>query len=146
MVCVRPVDSIFLTNVLLHTAGTYNGSYTWFEAAILRPALESQGWRRQVLAWVYHRFGVARPLFEVTNPAEPDGRSRWRLQTNRCATDDPVHRRIIWSAAGSETAIELEKNGSGDGAGFIELLSPGDRIGVVAKAMVEFNILFVLLS
>jgi hypothetical protein len=57
-----------------------------------------------------------------------------------------VHHRIIWSAAGSETAIELEKNGSGDGAGFIELLSPGDRIGVVAKAMVEFNILFVLLS
>lgn len=71
---------------------------------------------------------------EVTDPAA-DGRSRWLVQTNRCATGEPLRHSIVWQPDGSETANNTEENGSGDGAGFIELLGPGDRIGIVARAM-----------
>ncbi|KAF7328668.1 hypothetical protein MSAN_02468400 [Mycena sanguinolenta] len=103
--------------------GTYNGSYTWFEAAILRRAPQPEG----------RRLSPARPLFEVTNQ---DGCSRWLVQTNRCATVQAETHSIIWQADGMETASghDREENGSGDGAGFIELLAPEDRIAIVARA------------
>ncbi|KAJ6564632.1 hypothetical protein B0H19DRAFT_1259052 [Mycena capillaripes] len=118
--------------------GTYQGSYTWFEATILRPgkAPALEGWRRWALALGYTKFRPIRPLFEVTNWCEPDG--RWRVQTNRCTISEPKYHTIVWQAEGSEGSdipSEFEKNGSGDGAGFIERLAPGDRIGVVARAM-----------
>ncbi|KAJ7256225.1 hypothetical protein B0H12DRAFT_1112850 [Mycena haematopus] len=114
--------------------GTYNGSYTWFEAAILRPgtAPEPQGWRRLATMLGASRFRPARPLFEVT---DQDGRSRWLVQTNRCATSQALDHSVVWQPDGSPTSSgDLKENGSGDGAGFIELLAPEDRIGIVARA------------
>ncbi|KAJ7234766.1 hypothetical protein B0H12DRAFT_1076277 [Mycena haematopus] len=78
------------------------------------------------------RFCPARPLFEVT---DQDGRSRWLVQTNRCATIQALDHSIVWQADGSPTASGgLKDNGSGDGAGFIELLAPEDHIAIVARA------------
>ncbi|KAF8176401.1 hypothetical protein K438DRAFT_1727335 [Mycena galopus ATCC 62051] len=116
--------------------GTYTGSFTWFEAAILRPgtAPELQGWRRWATMLGSQRFHPARPLLEVPNPA---GGSRWLVQTNRCATGEEMHHNIVWRADGPEsdsTSDHVEENGSGDGAGFIELLAPEDRIGIIARA------------
>ncbi|KAJ7489109.1 hypothetical protein FB451DRAFT_1552991 [Mycena latifolia] len=117
--------------------GTYNGSYTWFEAAILRPGKapeqepELPGWRLRV-GW--RRLPSIPPLVEVKNPLESDG--RWRIQTNRCASRQAMNHTIIWQEGGSGDSEEGEREkGSGDGAGFIEILAPGDRIGVVARAM-----------
>ncbi|KAJ6598163.1 acyl-CoA N-acyltransferase [Mycena vulgaris] len=113
--------------------GTYNGSYTWFEAAILRPgkAPEPLGWRRWAVALGCRRFRPSRPLIQVQNPSEPDG--CWRVQTNRCASRQTIHHTVLWEDI--PKADESESNGSGDGAGFLETLAPGDRIGVVARAM-----------
>ncbi|KAJ7312989.1 hypothetical protein DFH08DRAFT_658545, partial [Mycena albidolilacea] len=117
--------------------GTYNGSYTWFEAAILRPrtAPKPHGWRRWAAMLGSHRFSPTRPLFEVTDAA---GRSRWLIQTNRCATRETMHHTIIWQTCGPDGGLveprSGEELGNGDGAGFVELLAPEDRIGIVARA------------
>jgi len=50
----------------------------------------------------------------------------------------------VWWAdeANSDTdSGSVKKNGSGDGAGFIELLAPEDRIGIIARAKVRFQTL-----
>ncbi|KAJ6482579.1 hypothetical protein C8R45DRAFT_1215344 [Mycena sanguinolenta] len=102
--------------------GSYIGSYTWFEAVILRRAPQPEG----------RRLSPARPLFEV---ADQEGRSRWLVQTNRCATVQAETHSIVWRADGMESASgDREENGSGDGAGFIGLLAPEDCIGIVARA------------
>ncbi|KAF8176375.1 hypothetical protein K438DRAFT_1607571 [Mycena galopus ATCC 62051] len=116
--------------------GTYNGSYTWCEAAILRPgkAPKPQGWRRWAIMLGIRRFSPPRPLFEVKNPA---GGSRWLVQTNLCATSEPMDHNIVWWADGANSDTDggsVKENGSGDGAGFIELLVPEDRIGIIARA------------
>ncbi|KAJ7687698.1 hypothetical protein B0H17DRAFT_939175 [Mycena rosella] len=123
------------TSDLMHQ-GTYSGSYTWFEATILRPeqAPELLGWRRVTVALGFHGRRPSGPLLEVKNPAEPDG--HWRVQTNRCASSVPVDHDIVWQDGASADLQEAgEENGSGDGAGFIETLAPGDRIGIIARAM-----------
>ncbi|KAJ7100819.1 hypothetical protein B0H15DRAFT_770194 [Mycena belliarum] len=119
--------------------GTYRGSHTWFEAAILRPGKppELQGWRRLAVELPgLRRFRPSTPLVEVENPAEPGG--RWRIQTNLCAVPYAQHHTVVWREGGpprSGADGSPEEDGSGDGAGFIEALTPGARIGVVARAM-----------
>ncbi|KAJ7097523.1 hypothetical protein C8R44DRAFT_811546 [Mycena epipterygia] len=113
--------------------GTYDGSFTWFEATILRPgtAPDPQGWRRWALALGYRGFRPSRPLIAVKNPQGAE--SRWHVQTNRCASHEPTSHTIVWQAGGPAEG-EREANGSGDGSGFIDLLAPEDRIAIIARA------------
>ncbi|KAJ7722891.1 hypothetical protein DFH07DRAFT_759734 [Mycena maculata] len=115
--------------------GTYNGSYTWFEAAILRPGPrpELQGWRRWALAMGSTRFLPSRPLIEVKNPHEEGG--RWLIQRNRCASKEPLLHTVVWVPGRAEAKPEEEERGRGHGSGFTDLLDPEDRIGIVARAM-----------
>ncbi|KAJ7489092.1 hypothetical protein FB451DRAFT_1024550 [Mycena latifolia] len=110
--------------------GTYSGSYTWFEAVILKPGElpKPVGWRRWAVELGCRRLRPRRPLIELD--------SRWPVQTNVCACRQPLHHTIVWQGGGSVESKEgRQKNGAGDGFGFIERLAPGDRIGVVARAM-----------
>ncbi|KAJ7444609.1 hypothetical protein B0H11DRAFT_439853 [Mycena galericulata] len=114
--------------------GTYDGSYTWFEAAIVRPGEPPalRGWRRWALMMGLTRFRQRRPWIEVKNVAEDSG--RWRIQTNRCADKNPLLHTIVWAVDSAEPDLK-ERNGSGDGAGFIDMLAPGDCISIIARAM-----------
>lgn len=117
---------------------TYHGSYIWFEAGA-RESLAPRGWRRWVLALCYCGFlpGGDQHLFEVKTPA---GGSRWQIQINGCATTQARHHSIVWKAGVLKSGSKDEGNitGSGDGAGFIEPLAPGNHIGVMARAKVRF--------
>ncbi|KAJ6516901.1 hypothetical protein C8R47DRAFT_1088595 [Mycena vitilis] len=119
-----------------HIQGTYIGSNTWFEAAILRPGAipksQLEGWRGWSLALGCTRFLPERPLYEVTNSAEKSG--RWRVQTNQCGSMAPKYHTISWRTDESDPT-EVEKSGSGAGAGFLEALTAGDTIAIVARAM-----------
>ncbi|KAJ7444608.1 hypothetical protein B0H11DRAFT_1747270 [Mycena galericulata] len=112
--------------------GTYDGSYTWFEAAIMRPGEPPalRGWRRWALTMGLIKF--RRPWIEVKNSAEDGG--RWRIQTNRCAHKKLLPHTIVWAVDSTEPDLK-ERNGSGDGAGFIDMLAPGDCISIIARAM-----------
>ncbi|KAJ7182847.1 hypothetical protein C8R43DRAFT_968254 [Mycena crocata] len=116
--------------------GTYHGSYTWFEAAILRP--------EEVLHMQSAPSGARAPRpFDHRTPADT-GR-RWLVQRNLCATKTPRNHTVTWrphiGPADEELEAEIapeEKdprtNGSGDGDGFIDLLASEDRIAVIARA------------
>jgi hypothetical protein len=52
-----------------------------------------------------------------------------------------MHHTIIWQTCGPDGGLNKpgsgEELGNGDGAGFVELLAPEDRIGIVARAKVR---------
>ncbi|KAJ7267130.1 hypothetical protein C8J57DRAFT_1068232 [Mycena rebaudengoi] len=125
--------------------GTYNGSFTWFEAAIFPPtrseAMPSDLVRldrtvqqpAEIPGRGYHH------RLEVVNIAHPDRPSRWRIQTNVCASSHPKEHTVIWEAdarrEGEDHDSQAVSEGSGDGAGFINSLTPGDRVAVIARAI-----------
>lgn len=112
------------------------------KAHTLRSKLKFRGLQRD-RRWKVGGVGLLRwdiqdsaPLGSYSNSGELDG--RWHLQTNQRSIWQPKYHTIVWRAGGSEDSGELERNGSGEGTGFIEQLEPGDCIGVIARAMVGF--------
>ncbi|KAJ6606884.1 hypothetical protein B0H10DRAFT_2070560 [Mycena sp. CBHHK59/15] len=117
---------------------TYNGSWTWFEAAIFRPtqpgaAQSERVWLRHALEGPveFPRIGY-RSGIEVKNLV--DGESHWQVQRNVTASNLLKEHTVVWVADDLAAEPELVNNGSGDGAGFVNLLSPGDSIAVIARA------------
>ena len=121
--------------------GTYRGSWTWFEACILRqqrPDAAARPRRPSAIlqhdpayAWDFDGWGVA----WHNAPLERERKVTWRLQTNVCASGHVREHEIVWSRHEKEPVAE----GSGDGAGFVAALRPGDYIGVWAKAQASSN-------
>lgn len=105
--------------------GNYEGSWTWFEAAIWR--CEEQP------------FLVQRPEFSsLSVPAThqddlyPDTSKVWHLQSNiRASAKEALHE-VVWTDV-DDWKVNSE-TGSGDGRGFVRLLQPGDKIAVIARA------------
>ncbi|KAF5367279.1 hypothetical protein D9615_010462 [Tricholomella constricta] len=121
--------------------GTYNGSYSWFEAGIVRDSLlgvedqlSSQGSLR-----TFHEFDDAafgRSLGrEVENPLEPT--RRWNLQFNLQVSRTVKRHEIVWTKDDVfDDGVEAEAmtKGAGTGRGFVSTLRPGDRVALVVKA------------
>jgi hypothetical protein len=119
--------------------GTYNG-YTWFEAAILRPSQCSD--RAEARLWldraVQGPIGVDAALgYEPTLEVMGERNSRWRVQKNFTASREFREHVVVWDADG--TATPGPEAGAGDGEGFVHRLETGDRIGVIARAMVIYT-------
>ncbi|KAF2806865.1 uncharacterized protein BDZ99DRAFT_465625 [Mytilinidion resinicola] len=114
--------------------GTYNGSYTWFEASILRPSGSAE-----VTPIPLNLFISPRPTSSsldryhvslVAPPNAPDD-PVWHIQRNMCASPQERTHEVEWRE-GSAFDPSL---GSGDGKGFCETLQPGDRIAIWARAL-----------
>lgn len=137
--------------------GTYRGSYTWFEACILRPVPYPSGsgstsdslgpaevFLQEIedgpLDWSFEdndsdSLGTGFTLVEV------DGRKRWHIQRNVHVSLELKDHEVVWTERdGGPARNELEVNddtGTGNGWGFVRALRAGDRIAVLARALVR---------
>ncbi|EDR04268.1 uncharacterized protein LACBIDRAFT_330767 [Laccaria bicolor S238N-H82] len=113
----------------------YEGSFTWFEAAIC-PSEELK---------------PGRPLWEIEYPVSADvadpltlaprkaGEWKiWHLQSNVRASPYEALHEIVWTDRDDDsqpaTSWNLKKTGSGAGTGFVRSIQPRDVIAVVARA------------
>jgi len=128
--------------------GSYEGSWTWFEAAIVRDFVQDVSDQR--LVKVDNRIlqgleaqgeDVYSPLTTVKNPHCDSGADRWHVQSNIRAHCEAVRHTILWTDKIvddiDEQALYTE-TGSKSGRGFIGSLEMGDRIAVIARAKVGF--------
>ncbi|EEH46731.2 uncharacterized protein PADG_02829 [Paracoccidioides brasiliensis Pb18] len=128
----------------LGTEGTYNSSFSWFEAKILR--------RLHHLSDKLEPPPDLGPMDKYATPAEysdayrpvgwnfvKDGNGRvltWPVQKNSVATRDTQIREIVWTVDRKHQKEEVvEDSGSGSGEGFIRALQPGDVIFLWARAI-----------
>ncbi|KAJ7607170.1 hypothetical protein FB45DRAFT_431964 [Roridomyces roridus] len=124
--------------------GTYEGSFTWFEAAILRPRYEEDNppEPRLTPGWAngFGLFSAPPPpppcltdFIQIENPNADTG--CWHIQTNRCAHGESLIHYVVWGVGGvAQRPRTCNGPGSGDGKGFIDMLESGDRIAVIARA------------
>lgn len=128
--------------------GTYRGSFSWFEATILRPVQADHF--VEPLETTFSR----QPQQSLMEPASArehlqahgwdfvaadDGSLAWPVQRNVTATPTPKEHEVEWWL--NEEVEASDEDGSGDGKGFVEKLQPGDVVALWARAMVRSLIL-----
>lgn len=119
------------------TGGTYNSSYTWFEASILRPSAndpvlpslpyESHPKPKVNCLSSFHYDLVP----STTNPSPNEEACVWHIQSNLVAQNNEREHEVEWRAGNEQESGP----GEGDGKGFLESLKQGDRVGVWARAL-----------
>ncbi|KAH8827046.1 hypothetical protein DL96DRAFT_1439229, partial [Flagelloscypha sp. PMI_526] len=122
--------------------GTYNGSYSWFDASIYRPCKANEGatWLDDVMInGPVDMLGDILPSDGLNVPYMPLTKDRWLLQRNVCADHQDKTHVILWSRGRDDVPsppgeMDLD-NGCGDGLGFAGSLKDGDRIAVFSRAM-----------
>ena len=128
------------------------GSWTWFEAAIIRGLKEDVGIngpdetaRRIQGSSTRNTSDKAKPgdaalegAFQVPNPWR-SGSKVWYLQSNFTASSQEMLHEITWTDQDDpekkeETTESLGRTGTGWGYGLVRELTPGDRIAIYARA------------
>lgn len=157
---LRPCPSL-LTHLTLSPiqSDTYRNSYTWFEASILRPPTstspsvfqEPPEWITSTALYgptnITSRVGSDSGWVELSSPYRTKSR-RWLVQMNAQASHHIRHHEVVWSSTDASTTAALrsgnvggaeydEKTGSGRGLGFVDNLQSGDRIALIARALVS---------
>ena len=61
----------------------------------------------------------------------------WEIQRNIAQSYESKTHVVTWSRSGTISEVEANRRGCGTGAGFLLALIPGDRIAVIARAMVR---------
>lgn len=117
--------------------GTYSGSYTWFEACILRPIPCSPPARPLRLPYTFNPHPTAvclNPLGYTLVPCSASSREEtviWHIQSNVCARSQEMVHRVEWRPG----EVQEMRPGRGIGKAFVEKLRPGDRVGVWVRAL-----------
>jgi hypothetical protein len=120
-------------------SGTYSGSYTWFEACILRPIPCSPPARPLRLPYTFNPHPTAvclNPLGYTLVPCSASSREEtviWHIQSNVCARSQEMVHRVEWRPG----EVQEMRPGRGIGKAFVEKLRPGDRVGVWVRALVS---------
>jgi len=117
--------------------GTYSGSWTWMEAAILRSSPDTPD------PWWWDVHSSTGPISEPTTHGEAvnpnTGKTRWLVQRNVCASGESKYHEVIWTDSDDdddESALEdSRQTGRGSGQAFVQSLLPGDRVAVFARAL-----------
>lgn len=120
-------------------SGTYSGSYTWFEACILRPIPCSPPARPLRLPYTFNPHPTAvclNPVGYTLVPCSASSREEtvvWHIQSNVCARSQEMVHRVEWRPG----EVQEMQPGRGIGKAFVEKLRPGDRVGVWVRALVS---------
>ena len=124
--------------------GLYHGSYTWFEACIYRSVVDvevSEEAKARVtggMVWESESKDdlASAGLIQVTNPL--NDKHSWLLQRNARASLNTRQHTIIWTDIDECGEVEDDiDTGRGLGAGFVRSLIAGDRIAIMARALVK---------
>ncbi|KAF8066568.1 hypothetical protein FPV67DRAFT_1582039 [Lyophyllum atratum] len=119
---------------------TYNGSFTWFEAGIVRDSQEGvvshllQLGQRPADEFNADAFGRTLGR-EIENPLEQT--RRWDLQCNMQVSSLKRRHEIVWTKddiMNETTEAEARARGARTGRNFVNSLSPGDRVVLVVRA------------
>ncbi|KAK0475766.1 hypothetical protein IW261DRAFT_1340283 [Armillaria novae-zelandiae] len=123
------------------STGTYEGSWTWFEAAIIRG---DPWWISEVLRMPVdlYREGLELPddvrsaaqATEVRSHEEEDD-SRWHVGVNVTAQGVYKEHTIVWPRTDEGIKQRSMKGLVGLSHEFVRLLKPGDRVALMAMAM-----------
>ncbi|GLB40882.1 hypothetical protein LshimejAT787_0900970 [Lyophyllum shimeji] len=119
---------------------TYNASYTWFEAGIVRDSGEGVDVylaglpERSIDTFNDHAFNrtIGR---EVENSLQQE--RRWHLQYNIQVSRIRRRHAIIWTRddiIDDAAETDARRRGAGTGRNFVSTLSPGDRVALVVRA------------
>jgi hypothetical protein len=121
--------------------GTYVGSWTWFEAAIIRdddPGIEQYLLELDTMNVARQKELPKVRLAEVGTP--PDGLTRWPIQRNIHVSSAFERHEVVWTNEDrfdEATEANAAVHGSGTGRGFLSTLTGGDRVAVVVRARVS---------
>lgn len=129
--------------------GTFHGAFSWYEACILRPRPAGDGLDAEAEDLDFlETHNLYRKPDDIQREAlhwdlvpndwdlVPNGDSLvWRVQSNRVATREFRRYVVEWRAGQDADAAEAEEHGQGTGAGFLDALKPGDRVGLWVRAM-----------
>ena len=129
------------------------GSWTWFEAAIVRSTNHPQesdelglSSARAIAALVKSGGSASHPdISLVKNPGNENDSYTWHVQRNARASKSDEEHEVVWTSddAGQEEdgVVDerelMDKTGAGRGRGFVRSLEKGDRIAVLAYARVS---------
>lgn len=118
--------------------GTYNGSWTWFEAAIIRG---DPWWLNEVLEGPIDlcRSALAEDVRSAARAAEvrshEEEGSRWHIGVNVTAEDSYKEHTNVWRRTDEGIKQQSMRGLLGLSHEFVGLLEPGDRVALMARAM-----------
>ncbi|KAF8699742.1 hypothetical protein AX14_000905 [Amanita brunnescens Koide BX004] len=113
-----------------YPSGTYLGSHTWFQAAIIRDT------NPNIAAMLLNMGTISNDTLNRQTKYAPYSEG-WHLQHNICESSQTRTHMVAWSRSGTISEGEAIKQGCGTGDGFLSALAPGDRIAVIARAKVR---------
>ncbi|THV02253.1 hypothetical protein K435DRAFT_836588 [Dendrothele bispora CBS 962.96] len=117
--------------------GTYNGSWTWFEAVILPPPamLGNPKWYQEVLTGPTRLKSNVLQTVSLVQDGQP---RRWFIQCNVTASGMTREHTVTWTIDGTdheEQRYDQFKGRVDRGHEAVRLLKPGDRLAMIAKAL-----------
>jgi len=122
--------------------GTYHNSHTWYEASILRPvatsdAIGTSACPEDAITDTFRAPIEAREKLAAQGWDFVENRNRvvWKVHNNITACADYNRYRVDW-VLGVPAEID-DPRATGDGENFLELLQPGDRVALWARAEVR---------
>jgi hypothetical protein len=146
----------------LYRTGQYEGSWTWFEAAIIRDSCmgtQCQGMPnsklRELVTQVVCKLRDGdtedpnSELMIVKSPNDENSHT-WTIQRNKRASEEYQLYTVIWTEELEEEAADesilMAETGRGLGRGFVKSLKMDDRIAVMARAQVSLSYLIIVLG
>ncbi|KAI3611446.1 hypothetical protein WG66_002038 [Moniliophthora roreri] len=124
--------------------GPYHGSFSWFEAVIIRPSDEypnAPWWLEETSEFPVNLLNpgpTEQDLADADVVLVGPPRKRWFVCCNLTANDTYTEHTVTWSIHDEdpEHIVEDSMRGHvGMGKQFLSLLQPGDRIALMARAM-----------
>ncbi|KAK0475770.1 hypothetical protein IW261DRAFT_1567559 [Armillaria novae-zelandiae] len=118
--------------------GTYEGSWTWFEAAIIRG---DPWWLNEVLERPIDLYGtrLAEDVRNAVRAAEVQSHeeegSRWHVGVNVTADGSYKKHTNVWLPTDEGIKQQSLRGLLGLSHEFVRLLEPGDRVALMARAM-----------
>ncbi|TBU63089.1 hypothetical protein BD310DRAFT_917774 [Dichomitus squalens] len=125
--------------------GEYQGACSWYDACIFRrvPGEPRVSTSLEIISDLWGEFrNPGTGMLEVQELLKPTGwllvangdELTWRLQNNRIA-ERQDHRHVLeWNVDQRGIDPDAKADGSFAGAGFVQALQPGDRIGIWLRA------------